>query len=160
MKKSYSIIQGLVFFCILYCGAGLYVSPGIQIGFNSNQGFFYGYQISVGVFSSSMEAGIPVGFVPAISTGVKRYPKSKNRETYTDLQLTYSMFEILDMGIPAGIGFGKINKGNISSYRIKTFFWLYSNYCFDFELENKSYNITAIPTLPISSAALQDFWMC
>ena len=150
MKKSYSIIQGLVFFCILYCGAGLYVSPGIQIGFNSNQGFFYGYQISVGVFSSSMEAGIPVGFVPAISTGVKKYHKTKNRETYTDLQIT-------KMVVPAGIGFGKINKGNISSYRIKTFFWLYSNYCFDFELENKSYNITAIPTLPISSAALKEF---
>ena len=150
MKKSYSIIQGLVFFCILYCGAGLYVSPGIQIGFNSNQGFFYGYQISVGVFSSSMEAGIPVGFVPAISTGVKKYHKTKNRETYTDLQIT-------KMVVPAGIGFGKINKGNISSYRIKTFFWLYSNYCFDFELENKSYNITAIPTLPISSATLTDF---
>ena len=147
MKKSYSIIQGLVFFCILYCGAGLYVSPGIQIGFNSNQGFFYGYQISVGVFSSSMEAGVPVGFVPAISTGVKKYHKTKNRETYTDLQIT-------KMVVPAGIGFGKINKGNISSYRIKTFFWLYSNYCFDFELENKSYNITAIPTLPISSAGL------
>ena len=150
MKKSYSIIQGLVFFCILYCGAGLYVSPGIQIGFNSNQGFFYGYQISVGVFSSSWEAGVPDGFVPAISTGVKKYHKTKNRETYTDLQIT-------KMVVPAGIGFGKINKGNISSYRIKTFFWLYSNYCFDFELENKSYNITAIPTLPISSAALQDF---
>ena len=145
MKKSYSIIQGLVFFCILYCGAGLYVSPGIQIGFNSNQGFFYGYQISVGVFSSSMEAGVPVGFVPAISTGVKKYHKTKNRETYTDLQITKVV-------VPAGIGFGKINKGNISSYRMKTFFWLYSNYCFDFELENKSYNITAIPTLPISSA--------
>ncbi|SVE34143.1 uncharacterized protein METZ01_LOCUS486997 [marine metagenome] len=157
MKKSYSIIQGLVFFCILYCGAGLYVSPGIQIGFNSNQGFFYGYQISVGVFSSSMEAGIPVGFVPAISTGVKKYHKTKNRETYTDLQLTYSMFHTPNLGIPAGIGFGKINKENLSSYRIKTFFWLYSNYCFDFELENKSYNITAIPTLPISSAALKDF---
>ena len=145
MKKSYSIVPGLIFFCILYCGAGLYVSPGIQIGFNSNQGFFYGYQMSVGVFSSSAEAGIPVGFVPAISTGVKKYHKTKNRETYTDLQIT-------KMVVPAGIGFGKINKGNISSYRIKTFFWLYSNYCFDFELENKSYNITAIPTLPISSA--------
>ena len=150
MKKLYSIIQGLVFFCTLYCGAGLYVSPGIQIGFNSNQGFFYGYQISVGVFSSNMEAGIPVGFVPAISTKVKKYHKTKNRETYTDLQIT-------KMVVPAGIGFGKINKGNISSYRIKTFFWLYSNYCFDFELENKSYNITAIPTLPISSAALKEF---
>ena len=148
MKKSYSIVPGLIFFCILDCGygdAGLYVSPGIQIGFNSNQGFFYGYQISVGVFSSSMEAGIPVGVVPAISTGVKKYHKTKNRETYTDLQIT-------KMVVPAGIGFGKINKGNISSYRIKTFFWLYSNYCFDFELENKFYNITAIPTLPISSA--------
>ena len=150
MKKLYSIIQGLVFFCILYCGAGLYVSPGIQIGFNSNQGFFYGYQISVGVFSSSMEAGIPVGFVPAISTGVKKYHKTKNRETYTDLQITKVV-------VPAGIGFGKINKGNISSYRIKTFFWLNLNYCFDFELENKSYNITAIPTLPISSATLMDY---
>ena len=150
MKKSYSIIQGLVFFCILYCGAGLYVSPGIQIGFNSNQGFFYGYQISVGVFSNSIEAGIPVGFVPAISTGVKKYHKTKNRETYTDLQITKVV-------VPAGIGFGKINKGNISSYRMKTFFWLYSNYCFDFELENKSYNITAIPTLPISSATLMDY---
>ena len=148
MIKTYSIVPGLFFFCILYCGdAGIYVSPGIQIGFNSNQGFFYGYQISVGVFSSSMEAGVPVGFVPAISTGVKKYHKTKNRETYTDLQIT-------KMVVPAGIGFGKINKGNISSYRIKTFFWLYSNYCFDFELENKSYNITAIPTLPISSSLL------
>ena len=148
MQRSYSIVQGLVFLCILYCGygdAGLYVSPGIQIGFNSNQGFFYGYQISVGVFSSSQEAGVPNGFVPAISTGVKKYHKTKNRETYTDLQITKVV-------VPAGIGFGKINKGNISSYRMKTFFWLYSNYCFDFELENKSYNITAIPTLPISSA--------
>ena len=157
MKKLYSIIQGLVFFCILYCSAGLYVSPGIQIGFNSNQGFFYGYQISVGVFSQHMEAGIPVGFVPAISTGVKKYHKSKNRETYTDIQLTYSMFQLPNLGIPAGLGFGKINKGNISSYRIKTFFWLYSNYCFDFELENKSYNITAIPTLPISSNSIEGF---
>ena len=151
MKKSYSIIQGLVFFCILYCGyVDAYVSPGIQIGFNSNQGFFYGYQISVGVFSNSDSYGIPVGFVPAISTGVKKYHKTKNRETYTDLQIT-------KMVVPAGIGFGKINKGNISSYRIKTFFWLYSNYCFDFELENKSYNVTAIPTLPISSATLMDY---
>ena len=155
MKKSYSIIQGLVFFCILYCGAGLYVSPGVQIGFNSNQGFFYGYQISVGVFSSYQEAGVPNGFVPAISTGVKKYHKTKNRETYTDLQLTYIPCSY--MLIPPDIGFGKINKGNISSYRIKTFFWLYSNYCFDFELENKSYNITAIPTLPLSSAALKEF---
>ena len=156
MKKSYSIVPGLIYFCILYCGdAGIYVSPGIQIGFNSNQGFFYGYQISVGVFSDSDSYGIPVGFVPAISTGVKKFHKTKNRETYTDLQLTYSMFyQIPDLGIPAGIGFGKINKGNISSYRMKTFVWLYSNYCFDFELENKSYNITAIPTLPISSSLL------
>ena len=67
------------------------------------------------------------------------------------------MFYTPNLGIPAGIGFGKINKANISSYRMKTFFWLYSNYCFDFELENKSYNITAIPTLPISSAALKEF---
>ena len=32
-----------------------YLSPGIQLGFNSDKGFFYGFQISMGVSYSPEE---------------------------------------------------------------------------------------------------------
>ena len=70
MKKArYKIFRLLILSHLYSEDHGVYVSPGIQIGFNTNQGFFYGYQISLGLFFDSAETSIPVGFTPALSGG-------------------------------------------------------------------------------------------
>ena len=100
----------------------MYVSPGTQIGFNTDQGFFYWYQISIGLFFDNAEASIPVGFTPVLSRGYKKYHTSKKIETYTDIQSTYSMVEIQSFGMPIGFEIGKAKSGNESWLRLKTFF--------------------------------------
>ena len=115
MKKARYKIFGLLILSHLYSeDHGVYVSPGIQIGFNTDQGFFYGYQISIGLFFDSAEASIPVGFTPALSRGYKKYHTSKKIETYTDIQSTYSMVEIQSFGMPIGFEIGKSKSGNES----------------------------------------------
>ena len=115
MKKAQCKIFGLLILSHLYSeDHGVYVSPGIQIGFNTNQGFFYGYQISLGLFFDSAEASIPVGFTPALSGRYKKYHTSKKIETYTDIQLTYSMVEIQSFGMPIGFEIGKSKSRNES----------------------------------------------
>ena len=115
MKKAQYKIFGLLILSHLYSeDHGVYVSPRIQIGFNTDQGFFYGYQISLSLFFDSAEASIPVGFTPALSGGYKKYHTSKKIETYTDIQLTYSMVEIQSFGMPIGFGIRKSKSGNES----------------------------------------------
>ena len=111
MKKARYKIFGLLILSLLYSeDHGVYVSPGTQIGFNTDQGFFYWYQISIGLFFDSAEASIPVGFTPALSRGYKKYHTSKKIETYTDIQLTYSMVEIHPLGCLLVLGLGNQNQ--------------------------------------------------
>ena len=46
-----------------------YVSPGIQIGLNSNKEFFYGFQLSAGILINSKSSYI---YSPSICYGYKR----------------------------------------------------------------------------------------
>ena len=54
-----------------------YISPGIQLGYNTDKGLFYGFQISVGFSYFGPNWYI---YLPSVCYGDKRYFKSKNKE--------------------------------------------------------------------------------
>ena len=60
-----------------------YISPGLQIGFNSNKEFFYGFQLSAGILHYPTSH---IYYSPSICFGLKKYPKSKLTAKYIDLQ--------------------------------------------------------------------------
>jgi len=50
-----------------------------------------------------------------------------------------------------GLGIGKINSIDYSSFRIKTYTWFLVLVEFDFELKKGRTNLSLIPVLPIGS---------
>ena len=120
-----------------------YISPGIQIGYNNNEGLFYGFQTSIGILQES-----PI--VPSICFGFKRYHRKYN-EKYIDLQTTFfkNGWTIDNIGPPIGIGIGKNFFNNSSNYRLKCYTWLLTCFTIDYELERKSYNWSLIPVLTL-----------
>ena len=53
-----------------------YISPGIQIGYNFDKGFFYGFQISMGIAYFHTNHYI---FSPSMSYSLKKYFNSKDK---------------------------------------------------------------------------------
>jgi len=145
---------GIVLSSILFGSnqeTGAYISPGLQIGYNSHQGLFFGFQVTSGLYFERIEFDFPIGPIPAISKGYKYYPKLKKWESYTDFQLTYPTIIWKDLGyIPIGVGFGKSKYEGNTGYRLKTYIWFYSNITFDFNPKNRILNYSLIPVIPLS----------
>ena len=148
MKQLRFIILSLLFFNTLYSTKGLYVSPGLQVGYNSNQGLFYGFQLSMGIVFKTGDHTLPISLVPSVCYGYKIYHKTKTVEKYKDLQIT-KFHKKITPNFPIGIGFGKVISDGYSSLRIKGYVWEFSNFTFDYELSNKSYNLSLIPVVPL-----------
>ena len=153
MKKLY------IFLCVLFLidfgwgqlGPFSYISPGLQIGYNSKEGIFYGFQTSIGfkVPDSIKDNFTETVFIPSICVGFKRYHKKYN-ERYIDLQTVFFENTSIDnLGPPIGIGIGKNFTNNSSNYRLKGYTWLLTCLTIDYELERKSFNYSLIPILPI-----------
>ena len=70
-----------------------YISPGIQIGYNFDKGFFYGFQISTGIAYFHTSHYI---FSPSISYSFKKYFNSKS--LFVENVITQSEF-LQKMGI-------------------------------------------------------------
>ena len=119
-----------------------YISPGIQIGYNNNEGLFYGFQTSIGILQNDLI------FVPSICFGFKRYHKKYN-EKYIDLQTTFFSNTTIPENMEPPIGIGKNYFNNSSNYRLKCYTWLLTSLTIDYELERKSYNWSLIPVLPL-----------
>ena len=126
-----------------------YITPGIQIGFNSNKELFYGFQISMGVsYSPDYNQGIL--YSPSICFGFKKYNKSKLNEKYIDLQMMSLPDLDGDAFIPIGFGVGVNHFNDQLSIRIKGYTWFISCLTFDYNLNRKLSNISLIPIFPIS----------
>ena len=126
-----------------------YISPGIQIGYNNNEGIFYGFQISTGFTppKSIKNHFSEFTFIPSICFGFKRYHKKYN-EKYIDLQSTFYKHSVYDkLEPPIGIGFGKYFDS--SNIRFKLFTWYITSFTFDYELKKNSFNFSLIPLLPL-----------
>ena len=153
MRKLYPLLTILFLIDFGWGQSGFYsyISPGIQIGYNNNEGLFYGFQTSIGIsikdeFSTTYNDLIY--FISLICFGFKRYHKKYN-EKYIDLQTTFFKNTIIEnMGPPIGIGIGKNFSKNSSNYRLKGYTWLLTCLTIDYELERKSFNYSLIPILP------------
>jgi len=145
MRKLYLLfpILFLIDFGWGQLGNYSYISPGIQIGYNNNEGLFYGFQTSIGRVQNDLI------FIPSICFGFKRYHKKYN-EKYIDLQTTFFKRTLPEnLGLPFGIGIGKNFFNNSSNYRLKCYTWLLTCFTFDYEFERKSFNFSLIPVLPL-----------
>ena len=155
MKKLYILLCVLFLVDFGWGQSGLfsYISPGIQFGYNSKKGFFYGSQISLGikVRDSIIDESSEISYIPSICFGLKRNNKKYN-EKYIDLQTIFffnQTYEELDeIKPPIGIGIGKNFSKNSSNYRLKGYTWLLTCLTIDYELERKSFNYSLIPILP------------
>ena len=154
MKKLYPLlpILFLIDFGWGQWGPFKYISPGIQIGYNNNEGLFYGFQTSIGISIKdefSTTSNDLYRFIPSICFGFKRYHKKYN-EKYIDLQTTFFENKFIEnIGPPIGIGIGKNFFNNSSNYRLKGYTWLLTCFTFDYEFERKSFNFSLIPVLPL-----------
>lgn len=151
-----------------------YISPGIQIGYNSNKGIFYGIQTSIGFKPHIIyENSLPIIIYPSICFGLKRYHHKKYNEKYIDLQSTFikSKYTVKDyflnvfmqnwkifniIKFPIGIGIGKNFSNNSSNLRLKGYMWYYASFSIDFELNEKLINLSIIPTIPIFPFTLSE----
>ena len=153
MRKLYLLltILFLIDFGWGQWGPFKYISPGIQIGYNNNEGLFYGFQTSIGISIKdefSTTSNDLYRFIPSICFGFKRYHKKYN-EKYIDLQTTFFENKFIEnMGPPIGIGIGKNFFNNSSNYRLKCYTWYLTCFTIDYELERKSFNFSLIPILP------------
>ena len=131
----------------------LYLSPGIQIGTNFERQIFWGFQFSVGLIIQGHppnEYIETLDFIcPAVTYGYKKYFNSDVHEKYYDLQIT--VFPDIHDSPMIGLGIGKINSIDYSSFRIKTYTWFLVPVEFDFELKKGRTNLSLIPVLPIGS---------
>ena len=148
-------MKKLIYLFILSGGLGQldqyepYLSPGIQMGYDSNKELFYGFQISMGVSTS------PHGYIysPSVCLGLKKYIKSKMKENYIDLQImSLPDGRVVDGGFPIGFGVGKSFINGHSNLRIKGYSWFISCLTLDYSINNKLFNISIIPVFPISEA--------
>ena len=129
-----------------------YISPGLQIGFNSNKEFFYGFQLSAGILHYPTSH---IYYSPSICFGLKKYSKSKLTEKYIDLQMMSLPDARYDGGIPIGFGIGMNHSNGQSNMRIKGYTWFMSCITLDYDIKRKLYNTSLIPVLPISLYQLQ-----
>ena len=129
-----------------------YISPGIQIGYNSSEGIFYGFQTSIGFRYGKLNENNDFPFdrwyIPSICYGFKRYHKKYN-EQYMDFQIISVSDRSDSFKIPIGIGIGKNYSKNISNIRLKGYTWFLSSFTVDYEFKKQSYNFSLIPVLPI-----------
>ena len=126
-----------------------YITPGIQIGFNSNKELFYGFQISMGV-TYSLERSI---YSPSICFGFKKYFKSNIKEKYIDLQImSLPDGRVINKGFPIGIGVGKNFIDSQSNIRIKGYTWFVSCLTFEYNFKKKLSNLSLVPVFPISES--------
>ncbi len=125
-----------------------YLSPGIQIGFNSKMELFYGFQISMGV-TYSPEKYI---YSPSICFGLKKYFNSNIKEKYIDLQIMSLPDGRIDGGFPIGFGVGKNFIDSQSNIRIKGYTWFVSCLTFDYNFKKKLSNLSLIPVFPITES--------
>ena len=128
-----------------------YISPGIQIGFNSNKEFFYGFQLSAGILINSKSNFI---YSPSICYGYKRVFNSNLNEKYIDVQmmsLPDARGNIDGYPIPIGLGIGLDFSDDKTITRIKGYSWLFACITLDYNIKNKLYNTSLIPVLPIAA---------
>ena len=125
-----------------------YISPGIQIGFNANKDFFYGFQLSAGMLHYSTSN---INYSPSICFGLKKYSKSKLTEIYIDLQMMYFPDPLHDGGIPIGFGIGMNHANGQSNMRIKGYTWFMSCITLDYDIKRKLFNTSLIPVFPIAA---------
>ena len=153
MKKLYILLCVLFLVDFGWGQSGLfsYISPGIQFGYNSKKGFFYGYQISMGfkVRDSINDEFSDIPYIPSICFGLKRNNKKLN-EKYIDFQTIFFSNDVWwdEIKPPIGIGIGKNFSKNSSNYRLKGYTWLLTCFTIDYELERKSFNFSLIPIFP------------
>ena len=161
---SFRIMKNLITVLCLLMSIGFgqldkyepYLSPGIQLGFNSDKGFFYGLQISMGV-SYSPEEYI---YSPSICFGFKKYNKSRLNEKYIDLQMMSlpdgrvinQGFEDSKLVVPIGFGVGINHFNGQSNMRIKGYTWFGSCFTIGYNIKEESFNLSLIPVLPISDS--------
>ena len=128
-----------------------YISPGLQIGFNSNKEFFYGLQLSAGVLINSKSNHI---YSPSVCYGYKRFFNSNLNEKYIDFQmmsLPDTRYSVKGLPIPIGLGIGFDFSGDKTITRIKGYSWLFACITLDYNIKNKLYNTSLIPVLPIAA---------
>ena len=128
-----------------------YISPGIQIGFNSNKEFFYGFQLSAGMLINSKSSYI---YSPSICYGYKRVLNSNLNEKYIDVQmmsLPDTRGNIDGYPIPIGLGIGIDFSDDTTITRIKGYSWLFACITLDYNIKRKLFNISLIPVFPIST---------
>ena len=142
---------------ILFVGLGTYshgaitpyISPGIQIGYNTDRGKYIGFQISLGMSYNSKSNHF---YSPSVCSGYKRFFLSKIKETYMDIQISSvpdTRFAVEGLLVPLGFGVGMNYTNGSSSMRIKGWTWLFSCITYDYEIKTQSKNISLIPILPI-----------
>ena len=124
-----------------------YISPGLQIGFNSNKEFFYGFQLSAGIIIDSKDNFVKS---PSICYGYKKIFNSKLNEQYIDVQMTVIKDSIADF-FPIGFGLGMDLSGDKNITRIKGYSWLFSCITLDYNIKRKLFNTSLIPVLPIAA---------
>ena len=128
-----------------------YISPGLQIGFNSNKEFFYGLQLSAGVLINSKSHHI---YSPSVCYGYKRFFNSNLNEKYIDFQmmsLPDTRYAVKGLPIPIGFGLGMDFSGKKTITRIKGYTWVFACITYDYNIKNKLYNTSLIPVLPIAA---------
>ena len=130
-----------------------YISPGIEIGVNSNKQLFWGVQLSGGIIiqgHAPNENIETLDFIsPAVTYGYKKFFKTKICEKYLDLQVT--VFSDIHDSPMIGIGFGKIKSDDFTSLRLKVYSWALVAGVFDFELKTGKTNFSLIKKILITT---------
>ena len=128
-----------------------YVSPGIQIGYNFDKGFFYGFQISTGIAYFHTSHYI---FSPSISYSFKKYFNSKEKEKFFDYQIM-ALADTRYLSVNSiSLGFGVGKNITTNDTRLKIYTWQLTSLTYDYEFKNKDHNFSIIPVFPIG-----DIWM-
>ena len=129
----------------------LYISPGIQIGYNFDKGFFYGFQISTGIAYFHTSHYI---FSPSMSYSLKKYFNSKEKEKFFDYQIM-ALADTRYLSINSiSLGFGVGKNITTNDIRLKIYTWQLTSLTYDYEFKNKDHNFSIIPVFPIG-----DIWM-
>ena len=137
MKKLIFII----IFGIVWCEVNTtepYIAPGLQIGFNTNKEFFYGFQLSAGMLIRKDHYTNQSLHSPSFCFGLKKYPKSKLTEKYIDLQMMSVLHHGWDLNsTPMGFGVGINHTNGQSSMRIKGYTWFISCIALDYDIRKR-----------------------
>ena len=146
MKKYFILI--LLFGIAKGSGSSPYLSPGLQLGFNSKGNVFLSSQVTIGYVS--YDGPPPFG----ISLGLRWYKVQDKWERYR-----YSDFQIWPF--LGGIGIGQIRDKDGNNYlRLKTGVGAYGYVTYDYskDLEIAKHNFGVIGTLPIYNILGGDYF--